>query len=360
MNPTYWKNKRVLVTGHTGFKGSWLSLWLQSLGAEVCGYALDPPTDPSMFELCNVGAGMKSIIGDVRDAEKVLQEVRDFGPEIVFHMAAQPLVRASYELSVETYSTNVMGTVHLLEAVRSVDTVRAVVIVTTDKCYENREWIWGYRESDALGGHDPYSNSKACTELVTSAYRDSFFGKETFDQHRVALASVRAGNVIGGGDWASDRLVPDTMRALLSGESVDIRFPQAVRPWQHVMEPLCGYMMVAEHLSGHGVEFAEPWNFGPPAEGAQPVSWVVGNLVKLWGGETAWRTTEGEHPHETSFLRLDSSKSQGRLGWKPLLDLNTSLEWVIEWFRSYPSKDGLHEVTLEQIQRYQKLAATSA
>ena len=271
----FWRGRRVFLTGHTGFKGGWLALWLQRLGADVTGYALDPPTTPSLFAVARVGAGMRSIINDIRDAETLAQAMREAQPEIVIHMAAQPLVRYSYQAPVETYATNVMGTVHLLEAVRQTDSVRAVVNVTSDKCYENREWVWGYRENEPMGGYDPYSNSKGCAELVTAAYRNSYFNPAQYSQHGVALASARAGNVIGGGDWAEDRLIPDILRAIAAGEAVNIRSPHAIRPWQHVLEPLSGYLLLAQRLIEDGPAHAEGWNFGPSEEDARPVQWIV-------------------------------------------------------------------------------------
>lgn len=284
MLANFWEGKRVLLTGHTGFKGGWLSLWLQSLGANVTGYALLPPTQPSLYEVARVGDGMYSHIADIRDLDRLVAVMRETRPEIVIHMAAQPLVRYSYVNPVETYATNVMGTVNLLEAVRQVGGVRVVVNVTSDKCYENREWIWGYREHDPMGGYDPYSSSKGCAELVAAAYRNSFFNPEAFGTHGVALASVRAGNVIGGGDWAEDRLIPDFMRAIMAGRAVVIRSPHAIRPWQHVLEPLSGYLLLAQHLWTDGPAFAEGWNFGPVDEDAKPVEWIVEQLTGLWGG----------------------------------------------------------------------------
>lgn len=279
-----WRGKRVFVTGHTGFKGSWLSLWLQSLGAEITGYALKPPTTPSLFEEARVAEGMKSIEGDIRDFVFFKSSIEAAQPEIIIHMAAQSLVRYSYEHPVETYATNVMGTVHMLEAVRTTPSIRAVVNITTDKCYENREWIWGYREDDPMGGYDPYSNSKGCAELVSAAYRSSFFNDKDYDNHGVAVATVRAGNVIGGGDWAEDRLLPDILSGFEQGKVVTIRNPHAIRPWQHVMEPLRGYLTLAERLFESGTVFAQGWNFGPNEDGAKPVGWIVDKMAALWGG----------------------------------------------------------------------------
>lgn len=357
ISPQFWKDKRVFLTGHTGFKGSWLSLWLQRLGAEVHGYALEPPTNPSMFDDCRIADGMRSQISDVRDADRLRGSLEESCSEIVIHMAAQPLVRASYELSLDTYAINVMGTANVLEAVRRVDSVRAVVVITTDKCYRNKEWVWGYREDDELGGHDPYSNSKACAELVTAAFRDSFFNWQQYDEHRVAVATARAGNVVGGGDWAQDRLVPDIVRAVMKEVPVEIRFPNAIRPWQHVLEPLGGYLMLAERLYTDGPDYAEAWNFGPPQEDARPVSWIADRLTTLWGGGASWCLAGGEHVHEADYLKLDSSKARGVLGWRPVLDLATALDWIVAWFRVSHAGGDLSEATADQIARYEQLIA---
>lgn len=348
VNPDFWRGKRVLMTGHTGFKGSWLSLWLQSMGAELHGLALAPPTSPSLFDEANVAAGMVSTIGDIRDYAKVLAIMEACKPEIIIHMAAQPLVRYSYQHPVETYATNVMGTVHLLEAARQVGSARAIVNVTTDKCYENKEWIWGYRENEAMGGYDPYSNSKGCAELVTSAYRRSFF-----QQTGIALASARAGNVIGGGDWAVDRLVPDILRAFEKNEPVTIRNPHSTRPWQHVLEPLSGYLVLAERLYQEGQPFAEGWNFGPHDDDARPVQWIVENMARSWGGDAAWRLDEGEHPHEAHYLKLDISKAGAKLGWQPRWHLATALDHIIEWHHAWLDKADIRAKCLQQISLYQ-------
>lgn len=357
MNADFWRGKRVFVTGHTGFKGSWLSLWLQQLGAEVIGYALTPPTSPSLFEVARVGNGMMSIEGDVRDLVSLQDAIAAHKPEIVFHMAAQPLVRYSYQHPVETYATNVMGTVHLLEAIRQTGSTRVVVNITSDKCYENREWVWGYRENEAMGGHDPYSNSKGCAELVASAYRDSYFNTATYSEHGVGLASVRAGNVIGGGDWAGDRLIPDIIRAIIAGESVLIRSPNAIRPWQHVLEPLNGYMSLAEQMWDTGTELAEGWNFGPNDSDARPVSWITEQLTQLWGDGASWQLDTKVNPHEATYLKLDCSKAKNRLKWTPKLDLATTLDWIVEWYRGYIRQEDMHQATVAQIQRYEVLKA---
>ena len=352
MNSSFWSGKKVFVTGHTGFKGSWLCLWLQQLGAEVTGYALQPPTNPSLFEEAKVAKGMKSIMGDIRDGEALTKAMIESAPDIVIHMAAQALVRYSYANPVETYSTNVMGTVHLLEAVRKTPSVRAVVNVTSDKCYENKEWVWGYRENEAMGGYDPYSSSKGCAELVASAYRNSYFNPEKYTEHQVALASARAGNVIGGGDWADDRLIPDILRAISSDQSVIIRSPHAVRPWQHVLEPLSGYLLLAQKLYEDGIAFAEGWNFGPHDEDAQPVQWIVENLTKLWGDGAKWQLDHAQHLHEAHYLKLDCSKAKMRLDWQPRWSLVRTLEMIVEWQHAYLSQQDMHSVTLAQINKY--------
>jgi CDP-glucose 4,6-dehydratase len=352
VNADFWRGKRVLMTGHTGFKGSWLSLWLQSMGAQVVGYALAPPTNPSLFEVAEVGKGMTSIIGDIRDLEKLRAAFTEHRPEIVIHMAAQPLVRYSYIEPVETYSTNVMGTVNLLEAVRSTPSVKAVVNITSDKCYENREWVWGYRENEAMGGYDPYSSSKGCAELVASAYRNSYFHPDKYQQHGVAIASARAGNVIGGGDWAGDRLIPDILRAITEGKPVNIRSPHAIRPWQHVLEPLSGYLLLAQKLYTTGTAYAEGWNFGPNDEDAKPVQWIVEKLTHSWGEGASWVLDGGDHPHEAHYLKLDCSKAKARLDWQPRWQLAQTLEKIIKWHKAMQQKENMKAKTLEQITQY--------
>ena len=352
ISSSFWQGKKVFLTGHTGFKGGWLSLWLQQLGAEVTGYALQPPTKPSLFGVANVAQGMKSVIGDIRDGQALANAMRDAAPSIVIHMAAQPLVRYSYLDPVETYSTNVMGTVHLLEAVRQSPSVRAVVNVTSDKCYDNKEWVWGYRENEPMGGYDPYSNSKGCAELVTAAYRSSFFNPKKYDEHQVALASGRAGNVIGGGDWAEDRLIPDILSAISAGSPVVIRNPHAIRPWQHVLEPLSGYLLLAQHLYEQGITFAEGWNFGPREEDAKPVEWIVGQLTNLWGDGASWQLDPGNHPHEAHYLKLDCAKARSRLAWQPRWDLAHTLEIIVAWQRAYLKKADMRQITLNQISQY--------
>jgi CDP-glucose 4,6-dehydratase len=348
----FWQGKRVFLTGHTGFKGAWLSLWLTTLGAQVTGYSLEPPTDPSLFALARVDQLVHSVLADVRDLERLKREMALAAPEIVIHMAAQPLVRDSYRVPVETFAINVMGTVHLLEAVRACPSVRAVVNVTTDKVYENREWAWGYRENEPMGGYDPYSNSKGCSELVTASYRSSYFNPEKYPTHRVGVATARAGNVIGGGDWASDRLVPDILRAILAGLPVQIRNPGAVRPWQHVLEPLSGYLLLAQRLFEDGVRYGGGWNFGPSEEDARPVGWIVEKLCAGWGEGASYSLDRGEHPHEAHHLKLDCSKARGELGWSPRWGLATALDSIIEWTRAYLGQQELREVCLSQIKKY--------
>ncbi len=350
MNHEFWRGKRVFLTGHTGFKGGWLALWLQAMGAEVHGYALNPPTSPNLFTVAGVGKGMaSSVIADIRDMDALRGAMQAADPEVVFHLAAQPLVRHSYVEPVETYAVNVMGTVHLLEAVRATPGVRTVVNVTTDKCYENREWEWGYRENEAMGGYDPYSSSKGCAELVTAAYRRSFLASAG-----IALASARAGNVIGGGDWAEDRLIPDFLRALDAGATLNIRSPLATRPWQHVLEPLSGYLMLAERLHSEGGQFAEGWNFGPNDEDARPVRWIVERLAEM-RGDVKWQCDEAVQPHEANYLKLDSSKAKSRLGWQPRWRLQAALGMTLEWHQAWRAGSDMRSVTLAQIAAYQAM-----
>ncbi|MBS1157499.1 MAG: rfbG [Proteobacteria bacterium] len=354
MNPAFWQGKRVFLTGHTGFKGSWISLWLQSMGAQVTGYALAPNTTPSLFETARVADGMTSIIGDVCDQAALQKALLDARPEIVIHMAAQPLVRYSYAHPVETYATNVMGTVHLLEAIRQTPGIKAVVNVTSDKCYENREWVWGYRENEAMGGYDPYSNSKGCSELVTAAFRSSYFNPADYAKHGVALASGRAGNVIGGGDWALDRLIPDIVRAIEEGREVIIRSPHAIRPWQHVLEPLSGYLALAEKLYTEGATYAEGWNFGPHDHDAKPVSWIVEQLTQIWGDGAAYRIdASAANLHEAHYLKLDCSKAHMKLGWQPRWNLLHTLEKISEWHKAHQAGSDMQAVTLKQIREYE-------
>jgi len=353
----FWQDKQVFVTGHTGFKGAWLSIWLHLLGAKVTGYALEPPTEPSLFDLARVDELLTSIIADVREPERLQRAMAAAAPEIVIHMAAQPLVRDSYKIPVETYATNVMGTVHLLEAVRACPSVRAVVNVTTDKVYENREWVWGYRENEPFGGHDPYSNSKGCAELVTAAYRSSYFVNQRFPsstsgRHGAAVATARAGNVIGGGDWANDRLVPDLIRAILAGQPVPIRNPHAIRPWQHVLEPLCGYLLLAQRLCEEGAKYAQGWNFGPSEEDARPVEWLVQRLCSVWGQGAGYALDKGVHPHEAHYLKLDCSKARTELGWSPRWNLEKALQRIVDWTKVFQLQGDLRAECLRQISVY--------
>lgn len=355
MNPAFWKNKRVLITGHTGFKGSWLSLWLQGKGTCVIGYALPPPTTPSFFEIGEIAEPMVSIEGDVRDLEYLISVIKKHEPEIVIHMAAQSLVRYSYQHPLETYETNVMGTLNVLEAIRQTRTVRAALIITSDKCYQNREWVWGYRENDAMGGNDPYSSSKGCAELVTNAYRKSFFSKSEKSEPRVYVASARAGNVIGGGDWGEDRLIPDIMKAVINNKSVVIRNPNAVRPWQHVLEPLNGYLGLIENLWKQGSQFEGGWNFGPIDDDCKPVGWILKALNNLWDGGIQWELDTVENPYEASYLKVDSSKSSNLLGWSTKLPVSKALAWVVEWYQDYLRQQNMRRLSEEQIQRYEEL-----
>jgi CDP-glucose 4,6-dehydratase len=344
-NRTFWKNRRVFLTGHTGFKGSWLSLWLNALGAEVTGFALDPPTQPNLFGQADVAKLLhRSVRGDIRDLQPLKDAVAECCPEVVIHMAAQSVVRTSYDDPVGTYSSNVMGTVHVLEALRQLGRPCVVVNVTSDKCYENQEWVWGYRENEPMGGRDPYSNSKGCAELVTNAYRDSFFPPGAFERHGVAIGSARAGNAIGGGDWTRDQLIPDLMKGFLERRPCLIRNPSATRPWQFVLEPLRGYLTLAERLAEDVERFASGWNFGP-AEGD----------ARLWGEDASWNRDPDAHPHEAHLLKLDTSKARVWLGWQPVLPLNTALAWIVEWYRALQAGTDLQCVTRTQIERYEAL-----
>ncbi len=356
MNPDFWKGKKTFITGHTGFKGSWLSLLLQGFGAELTGYALEPLTDPNLFERAGVAKGMHSIVGNVCDLESLTSALKESQPDIVIHMAAQSLVIPSYNQPLETYATNVMGTAHLLEAVRSCSPTRVVIVVTSDKCYENKEWDWGYRENEPVGGLDPYSSSKGCAELVTAAYRHSFFENRTSQADIKGIASVRAGNVIGGGDWAPNRLIPDMVNAFLKKQAVTIRNPDSIRPWQHVLDPLNGYLVLAEHLWEKPAEFSGAWNFGPLRKDEQKVSWIVDRLVKIWGDNTSWELDSTAHPHESKTLRLDCSKANIHINWIPRLNLEEALGWTVEWYKVFENRGNLRKITEEQINRFQSLA----
>ncbi len=348
MNRNFWNGRKVFLTGHTGFKGGWLALWLSDMGAEVTGFSLEPPTDPNLFSVAQVAKALKSDLrGDIRDGDGFKKAMQDAAPDIVFHLAAQPLVRRSYVDPVETYATNVMGTVNLFEAVRATPSVKTVVNITTDKCYENREWLWPYRENEAMGGHDPYSNSKGCAELVTSAYRKSFLAEQG-----VQLASARAGNVIGGGDWAADRLVPDFLRATTAGETLVIRSPGATRPWQHVLEPVSGYLTLAEALWNSGEDFAEGWNFGPEENDAKSVQWIVEHLVTL-EPSIRWELDKNIQPHEAKLLMLSSAKAKAKLGWRPRWDLATALEKTVSWHRAWQNGEDMGAISHAQIHAYE-------
>ena len=350
VDSSFWKGKKIYLTGHTGFKGSWLSLWLQSMGAVVKGYSLEPNTTPNLFTEASVDDAMDSEIGDIRNLEQLTESMVSFNPDILIHMAAQPLVRLSYQEPVDTYTTNVIGTVNVLEAARKCSDLKAIVSVTTDKCYENKEWEWGYRENEPMGGHDPYSSSKGCAELVTSAYRRSFFSSE----ETASLASARAGNVIGGGDWAEDRLIPDILRAFEKSEPVLIRNPLSTRPWQHVLEPLSGYLVLAQELFLNGDNFAEGWNFGPKDEDCKPVSWILDQMVTYWGNNASWSLDKNNNPHEAGFLKLDCSKASNRLKWNPKWHLQLTLKSIVDWHQLYINGGDIKKQCLKEINTYSK------
>ncbi|HTI82947.1 MAG TPA: CDP-glucose 4,6-dehydratase [Acetobacteraceae bacterium] len=345
LNPRrdFWRGRRVLVVGHTGFKGGWLSLWLHRMGASVTGLSLPPPTEPSLFALAGLDALIETQIGDIRDFPTVVAALARWRPEVVFHLAAQALVRRSYREPIETFATNVMGTVHVLEAIRATPSVRCTIVVTSDKCYENREWPWAYREIDPVGGDEPYSASKGCAELVAASYRHAFFP---------AIATARAGNVVGGGDWAEDRLLPDCIRALTANEAIAIRNPHAVRPWQHVLEPLCGYLILAERLAENPARFGDAWNFGPPGDHARPVGWVASKVVEHWRERATWDVVSGDGPHEAEALIVDASKARARLGWQPRLTLPEALRWTVEWYRRQAAGEPALALTDSQIAEY--------
>ena len=348
VDTSFWKGKKVYLTGHTGFKGSWLSLWLQNMGAVVKGYSLDVNTKPALFTIANVAEEMESEIGDIRDLEQLTKSMVSFQPDILIHMAAQPLVRLSYKEPVATYRTNVIGTVNVLEAARKCTNLKSIVSVTSDKCYENKERERGYKENEPMGGHDPYSSSKGCAELVTSAYRRSFFSSE----NTASLASARAGNVIGGGDWAEDRLIPDILRAFEKSEPVIIRNPLSTRPWQHVLEPLSGYLVLAQELFLNGDEFAEGWNFGPKDEDCKPVSWILDKMVTSWGNNASWSLDKNNNPHEAGFLKLDCSKASNRLKWNSKWNLQETLEMIVNWHQNYLKGFNMNKECLKEINKY--------
>jgi CDP-glucose 4,6-dehydratase len=344
----FWNGKKVLVTGHTGFKGGWLCLWLESLGAEVYGISLDPNTKFSLFNECNIKSSVKSEIADIRDLDKIKRLIKSISPEIIIHMAAQPLVRLSYESPVDTFSTNVMGTLNIFESARMLTSLKAIVNVTTDKCYENKEWVWGYRESDELGGFDPYSSSKACSEILTRAYRRSFF-----DNMGIGVATVRAGNVIGGGDWSQDRLVPDILLSIQNGKTVKVRNPLAIRPWQHVLEPLSGYLIIAQLLYKRNLEFSDSWNFGPNNTDVKTVSWIVERILSTWGSDVEWAHDKSEQPKETNYLQLDISKVRRILDWQPKWNIEKAIENIVIWHKSWLKNENMKSICLEQIKEYQ-------
>jgi CDP-glucose 4,6-dehydratase len=350
----FYKNKKVLLTGHTGFKGSWLCMLLKHLGADIYGYALEPPTKPNLFELCKIDNIIHSTIGDIRDFKKLTETLKSIQPEIIIHMAAQAIVMESYKNPVETYDINVMGTIKLLEAIRSLSSVKAVVNVTTDKCYENKEWHWGYRENDHLGGYDPYSSSKACSEIVTAAYRRSFFQPPASSFQLPGIATARAGNVIGGGDWAADRLIPDFIRSIEKKEKIIIRSPNSIRPWQHVLEPLRGYLVLAEALYNAGDKYADAWNFGPNDEDAKNVEWIVKYLCESWGNGAAYTIDSKPQPHEATYLKLDCSKAKAVLNWHPRWSLRTALDNIVEFTKAYINKEDLEKICTNQIKNYLK------
>jgi CDP-glucose 4,6-dehydratase len=351
MNDNFWMGKKVLITGHTGFKGSWLCTWLRLMGAEVTGFSLPPKSDPNLFTVAEVERNIRSIIGNIQNYSELKNAITSSDPEIIFHMAAQAFVRYSYVQPVETYLTNVMGTVNLLEAVRSAESVKTIVNVTTDKCYEDQDWVWGYREIDRLGGYDPYSSSKTCSEIVTSAYRSSFF---TNSERQISIATARAGNVIGGGDWSADRLIPDAIKAFNNNNVLNIRNPNAIRPWQHVLEPLAGYLKLAEKLCTSGDQYAGAWNFGPNDVDAISVESIIKIMASNWKQEVKTKVSKGNHPHETNVLKLDNTKSKEKLQWKPRLSINKSIELVLEWNNAYIAGEKMKRVTENQIENYMK------
>lgn len=360
LNKDFYKDKRVFITGNTGFKGSWLSIILHMKGAIVKGYSLKPPTNPSMYKLCGLDKKINSTYGDIRDKVHLSKEIKEFQPDIIFHLAAQPLVRLSYQKPSETFEINIMGIVNLFEALREVESVRAVLNVTTDKCYENKEGFWGYRENDVLGGYDPYSSSKACSELITGAYRSSFFNPSQYKNHKVAIATARAGNVIGGGDFSLDRLIPDIIRGIQNNEKIPIRNPQSIRPWQHVLDPLTGYLILAEKLYLKGSDYGEAWNFGPKETNERDVLYIISKLCSLFGYENMYHVEKDVQPHETSYLKLDSYKSRKLLGYMPKLSMDEALEMTAQWYRVYMenSKD-LYDLTISQIKKYEEINSFS-
>lgn len=356
MNKKFWNDKTVLLTGHTGFKGSWLSLWLKKLDVNLIGFSKNIPTKPSLFELANVENGMTSIMGNICDYNKLEEVVKEYKPEIVIHMAAQAILRESYKNPIETYATNVMGTVNLLESIRKTGNTRVILNVTSDKCYEPNELSKGYQETDRLGGYDPYSNSKACAELVTSSFRNSFFNNSEYKERGISLASCRAGNVIGGGDWGADRVIPDIMKGILNDEIIKVRYPNAIRPWQYVLDPLNGYMTLAEKLWSSGAEYSDGWNFGPSTNDDKPVRWIVEKLIEQWGRDNKWSINNNNNPYEENYLKLNSSKATRRLNWKTKMNLEQALGCIIDWYKQYEQKNDMRKVTEKQIDDFQLLS----
>jgi len=355
MNKSFWTGKKILITGNTGFKGSWLSLWLLSLGANIQGYALKPTDKPNLFSAFNLDKDMQTLYADIRDFESLNNCFNGFDPDIVIHMAAQPLVRYSYDNPLETYSTNVMGTANLMECLRLSGKERVLINVTTDKCYENKEWLWGYREDEPMGGYDPYSSSKACSELVTSAFRRSYFNPTNHGDCGIAIASARAGNVIGGGDWSEDRLIPDFIRAISDGTAVTIRNPNAIRPWQFVLAPLSGYMSLAERMFSDRKKFSQAWNFGPEESDAKTVGWIIKKIINIWGDDASYNISESDlNPHEANYLKLDCSKAKSMLDWSPSIDLTKSLENICNWHKAFNDKEDIIALSLAQIKDYEK------
>ena len=352
MNQSFWKNKKILITGHTGFKGSWLTIWLKKLGADITGFSKSVPTNPSLFETVNIEKDIKSVVGNIKNYELLKETISKCEPEIIFHMAAQSLVIKSYSNPIETFSTNVMGTVNLLYAVKETKKPKVVINITSDKCYENNESLEGYREDDPMGGYDPYSSSKGCAELITKSFRKSFFSSN--HENNIGLASVRAGNVIGGGDWAENRLIPDIISAIKNKENVKIRNPNAIRPWQHVLDPLNGYISLAEKVWDDQTKYSEGWNFGPEKNEAKPVSWVVEKFNELWKNKINWVIGNNEL-HEANNLILNCQKAKSRLGWNSKMNTETALKWTIEWYTKYFEGKNMMKVTEEQIVEFQKL-----
>jgi len=356
INSNFWKNKKVLLTGHTGFKGSWLSIWLKKLEVELIGFSKDIPTKPSLFELAKVSEDMVSIMGDIRNFSIIQKIIQEHQPDIIIHMAAQPLVRKSYEDPLETFSTNIMGTANVLESIKTSEKTRVMINVTSDKCYKNTGTKEKFSESSPMGGYDPYSNSKACSELITSSYRDSFFNPKEYQKHGMSVATCRAGNVIGGGDWNKDRLIPDIMRGIINNEIIKIRNPNAIRPWQHVLDPLNGYLTLAEKMWSAGNEFSEAWNFGPTEEGEKSVKWITEKLTKQWSNHIKWDIDNDINPHEENSLRLNCMKANSRLSWRSKLNLEQGLDWVLEWYKQYKENNDMKKITEQQIEEFQKLS----